>query len=126
MNKSGQKPGTCVPKFPRYLNTVMAFVLYGFSIYHFTQPNAAWRSGTIESVIATCLLAAAYLVPELVAIIINAFFALCLIALGIRHVSIGGGWVSGSTELLFAALLVTGAILINKQRKSGRPDSVQT
>jgi|WetSurMetagenome_2_1015567.scaffolds.fasta_scaffold1653180_1 hypothetical protein len=125
MNKSGQKLGTRVPKLPRYLNTGMALVLYGFSIYHFTQPNAAWRSGTIESITATCLLAAAYLVPVLVAIIINAFFAFWLIVLGIRHVSIGGGWVSGSTELLFAALLVTGAFMIHKQKKSGRPDSIQ-
>ena len=106
-----------VPRFSRYLNTAMAAVLYGIGVYHYTQPNAAWRSGTIETVTASLLLVAAFLASSLIAMVINFSLAAILIALGVRHAAIGGGWVSGTTELLFAAILITNAFIINKSRK---------
>lgn len=112
------KSGIALPKTIRVLNTGMAVVLYGLGIYHFTQPNAAWRSGTIETVTATCLLIAACLVPPRVAVIIDIVFALAITALGIRHISFGGGYVSGTIELIFAASLVYCAVLISKNLKS--------
>jgi hypothetical protein len=108
-----------VPKIPRSINTVMALVLNGFGIYHYTQPDAAWRSGTIEVVTASCLVTAAFLVPLKTAMVINLVFSVFLIGLGIRHCAIGGGWVSGSTELVFAALLIYGAVIISRKRKAG-------
>jgi hypothetical protein len=111
-------PTNRILKNPRYLNTAMAVVLYALGIYHYTQPNAAWRSGTIETVTATCLLIAAYLVPSRVATAINVVFAIGITALGIRHMSHGGGYVSGSIELIFAVLLIWSAVLLYKQRKS--------
>ena len=107
-----------VPKVARYLNTAMAVALYGLGIYHYTQPNAAWRSGTIEVVTASLLLVAAYLVSNIAAMAINFCFAAILIALGIRHAAIGGGWVSGTIEMLFAVILIMTALIINKNRKT--------
>ena len=107
-----------LPKISRYLNTAMAVVLYALGIYHYTRPNAAWRSGTIETITATSLLIAAYLVPPRIAMVINIVFALGITALGIRHISLGGGYVSGSIELIFAIVLIWSAVLFNKQRKS--------
>jgi threonine/homoserine/homoserine lactone efflux protein len=109
-----------IPNAARYINTGMAVVLIGFGVYHYTQPNAAWRSGTIESIAALLLLAAAYLVPPKAAIIINGALAVILCGLGIRHLAIGGGWVSGSIEELFACLLVIGAVIISKKQKTNR------
>ncbi len=106
-----------IPKIARCLNTAMAVVLYGIGIYHYTQPNAAWRSGTIETVTASLLLVSAYLVSSLPAIIIDLCFAAMLVVLGIRHAAIGGGWVSGSVELLFAVTLISNAVIINRSRK---------
>jgi hypothetical protein len=115
--KTSEKPtGSRVPKIARYLNNVMAFVLIVLGIYHFTQPNAAWRSGTLESVTAISLLTAAYLVPPLAAIVINCCLAVIMTGLGIRHIAIGGGWVSGSIELLFAAAIVVSSIIIYKNK----------
>jgi hypothetical protein len=105
-----------IPKIPRYLNTVMAFLLYILGIYHYTQPNAAWRSGTIETITATFLLIAAYLLTSTGYIVTNVVFALIIAALGIRHVSFGGGWFSGITELIFAILLVIGALITKKKK----------
>jgi hypothetical protein len=113
-------PFNRIPKIPRYFNTAMAIVLYALGIYHYTQPNAAWRSGTIETVTATCLLIAAYLVPVRVAIAINVIFALGITALGIRHLSFGGGYISGTIELVFAVCLIIGSFINNKERKSGK------
>jgi hypothetical protein len=109
-----------IPKAARYINTGMAVVLIGFGAYHYTQPNAAWRSGTIESVSALALLAAAYLVPPKAAVIINGVLAFLLLALGIRHIAIGGGWVSGSIELVFTCLLVFVAVMISKKHTTKR------
>ena len=106
-----------IPAITRWLYTAMAVALYGLGAYHYTQPFAAWRSGTIETISATMLLVAAFLVPGLVAVVISFIFAAMMITLGVRHIAIGGGWHSGSVELLFAAILVVNAILINKSRK---------
>jgi hypothetical protein len=108
-----------VPQIPRYINILTALALYGFGIYHYTQPDAAWRSGTIEVVTASGLLAAVTVAPLKVAVIINLVFSVFMIGLGIRHCAIGGGWVSGSTELAVAVLLIYGAVKINKARKTG-------
>jgi hypothetical protein len=104
-----------IPKITSYLNSVMALVLIILGIYHFTQPNAAWRSGTLESLFAILLLTAAWLASPSVAVIMNACVAAVMAGLGIRHVAIGGGWVSGSIELLFAAVLVTSIVIICKK-----------
>ena len=106
------------PKIVRYVNTIMALALYGFSIYHFTQPNAAWRSGTIEAVTATCLLASAYLLPLMAAFIVQIIFAIGLCGLGIRHEMHGHGYVSGTMELIFAVVLAYSAVLINRTKKA--------
>ena len=111
MNKSP------IPKAARYINTLIAVALLGFGAYHYTQPNAAWRSGTIESVTALSLLVAAYLAPLKAAIIINCVFAGIILALGIRHIAIGGGWVSGSIEEIFAVLLIISGVIIYKKGK---------
>jgi hypothetical protein len=115
--KTSEKPaGGRIPRIARYLNTAMAFVLIVLGIYHFTQPNAAWRSGTLESITAILLLAAAYVVPPVGAIVINCCLAVLMTGLGIRHAVIGGGWVSGSIELLFAVALVISSVIIYKKR----------
>jgi hypothetical protein len=109
--------GNRIPKTARYINTAMAVVLIILGIYHYTQPNAAWRSGTTESLCAILLLTAAYLVSPLVAVVINSCAAVVMAGFGIRHAAIGGGWVSGSIELLFAAILVATSVMIHKKRK---------
>jgi multisubunit Na+/H+ antiporter MnhB subunit len=108
--------GNRLPKIARCINTAMAVVLFILAMYHYTQPNAAWRSGTVESLCAILLLAAAYLVSPLVTAVINAGVAVVMVGFGIRHAVIGGGWVSGSIELLFAAILITIAVVIYKKR----------
>jgi hypothetical protein len=106
---------TGIPKTARYLNTGMAVVLIGLGAYHYTQPNAAWRSGTIESVTALMLITAAYAVPPKAAMVINAVVAAVMLGLGIRHLSIGGGWLSGSIEIVFTGLLIFSAVTIYKK-----------
>lgn len=96
----------------------MSIGLYAFGIYHFTQPDAAWRSGTMETVTATCLLAAAYLLPLKAAVVIHFVFAVMLAGLGIRHAIHGQGYISGAAELIFAAALVYGAVVILKTLKN--------
>jgi hypothetical protein len=116
MKTSEKQTGSRVPKIPKYLNTGMAVVLITLGIYHYTQPNAAWRSGTIESIFAVSLLTAAYLVSPAVAVVINSCVAVVMVGLGIRHIAIGGGWVSGSIELLFAAILIASIVMIKKHK----------
>ncbi len=118
MDNVEKQSGMRVPKIARYVNTAIAFVLIVLGIYHFTQPNAAWRSGTMESIVALSLLTAAYLVSPKVAVIINVVIAILMLPLGIRHVAIGGGWVSGTIELLFACILIVVAVIINKNKKN--------
>jgi hypothetical protein len=105
-----------VPPAARIINTAIAIVLFGISIYHFTQPNEAWRSGTIELVSAMLLLTAAYRVSYVKAMVTNIVVAVGISALGVRHLIYGGGWGSGITELLFAVLLVTAASMIHRDR----------
>jgi hypothetical protein len=109
--------GNSIPKIVKYLNTAMAVILIILGIYHYTQPDAAWRSGTVESISAIMLLMAAYLVSPVAAIVINSCVAAVMAGFGIRHAAIGGGWVSGSIELLFAAILVTVAVIIYRRRQ---------
>lgn len=85
-------------------------------MYHLTQPNQAWRSGTTELISAILLLIAAYLVSHLKAMVINLIVAVIIFSLGVRHLIYGGGWISGITELLFAALLVAAASMSYRDR----------
>jgi hypothetical protein len=118
MNTSKKPAASQIPKVFRCLNTGMAVILLILGIYHYTQPNAAWRSGTVESLSALLLLAAAWLVSPVVAAVINGCIAVVMAGFGIRHAAIGGGWVSGSIELLFAALLVVSSVTIYRKRRS--------
>jgi hypothetical protein len=88
------------------IDTAIAVILCGTGIYHFTQPNQAWRSGTIEEVCASALMAAACLLGRTKAMLIQVAVAMGIGALGIRHLIIGGGWRSGITELFLAVVLV--------------------
>jgi hypothetical protein len=101
-----------IPRAVRIINTAIAIVLCGIGLYHFTQPNQAWRSGVTELVAATLLLIAGYLISHVKAIIINLIVAIVILIAGIRHLIHGGGWRSGITELLFAVLLVMAATII--------------
>ena len=88
------------------IDTAIAVIFSGTGIYHFTQPTQAWRSGTIEVVYASALMAAACLLGRTKAILIQVAVAVGIGALGIRHLIIGGGWRSGITELFLAVVLV--------------------
>jgi hypothetical protein len=105
-----------VPRAARFINTAIAIVLCGIGIYHFTQPNEAWRSGTTELVSAMLLFTAAYRVSHVKAMVTNLVVAVVISALGVRHLIYGGGWGSGITELLFAVLLVAAANIIHRDR----------
>jgi hypothetical protein len=107
---------THIPRVVRCINTTIAIVLCGISIYHFTQPNEAWRSGTTELISAFLLLTAAYLVSHVKAMVINLVVAVGISGLGVRHLIHGGGWESGITELFFAVLLVAAVSMIYRDR----------
>ena len=109
--------GKCahIPRAARRINTAIAIVLCGISIYHFTQPNEAWRSGTTELVSAMLLLTAAYRVSHVKAMVTNLVVAVGISALGVRHLIYGGGWASGITELLISGLLVAAASIIHRR-----------
>lgn len=106
-----------IPRAVRYVNTLIAIVLFGLSAYHLTQPNEAWRSGLTEIVSAILLLIAAYRVSHVKTLAINLIVACLAIALGIRHLIYGGGWRSGITELFFSTLLITTVYIIFRDRK---------
>ena len=95
-----------IPRAAILIDTAIAVVFCGTGLYHFTQPNQAWRSGTIEVVAAALLITAAYLVDRTRAMVIQVAVLVTICALGIRHLSIGGGWRSGTTELFLAIVLV--------------------
>ena len=95
-----------IPRVAILIDTAIAVIFCGTGIYHFTQPNQAWRSGTIEVVCASALMAAACLLGRTKAMLIQVAVALGIGALGIRHLIIGGGWRSGITELFLAVVLV--------------------
>ena len=95
-----------IPRVAVLIDTAIAVIFCGTGIYHFTQPNQAWRSGTIEVVCASALMAAACLLGRTKAMLIQVAVALGIGALGIRHLIIGGGWRSGISELFLAIVLV--------------------
>jgi threonine/homoserine/homoserine lactone efflux protein len=105
-----------IPRAARFINTAIAAVLLGLSIYHYTQPNQAWRSGTVELASAALLLTAAYLFSGLKAMAVNLIIAVVVSGLGVRHLIHGGGWRSGITELFFAVLLVVAAVMTYRKR----------
>ncbi len=109
-----------IPQVAIVIDTAIAIVFCGTGIYHFTQPNQAWRSGTIEVVSAALLITAAYLVDRTKAIVIQVVVLVTICALGIRHLIHGGGWRSGVTELFLASVLVAvaGAIYKHRPRRS--------
>jgi hypothetical protein len=113
---SGSGKRSHLPRTVRSINTAIALVLFGLSIYHYTQPNQAWRSGTTELVSALALLTAAYLVSHVKAIVINLIIVVPVITLGIRHLIHGGGWRSGIADLFFAVLLIAAAYIIYRDR----------
>jgi hypothetical protein len=103
---SGSNRCSRIPRVAIIIDTAIAVIFCGTGIYHFTQPNQAWRSGTIEVVCASALMAAACLLGRTKAMLIQVAVALGIGALGIRHLIIGGGWRSGITELFLAVVLV--------------------
>ena len=88
------------------IDTAIAVIFCGTGIYHFTQPNRAWRSGAIEVACALALLVAAYLLDRTMAIWVHVAVALGIGALGIRHLVLGGGWRSGTMELVMAVVIL--------------------
>jgi predicted small integral membrane protein len=106
-----------VPGAAKTINTAIAAVLSGLSIYHYTQPNEAWRSGTMEIASAGLLLLAAYRLSRIKAMVVNLVIALAVTGLGIRHLIHGGGWMSGTAELFFAVLLLVVASMIYRNKK---------
>jgi hypothetical protein len=113
-----------VPRAARWINTGIALVLFVISMYHFTQPNAAWRSGITELSVAVLLFTAVYFVPQTVTIVINLVMAVVVTGLGVRHVIHGGGQVSGSIELIFAVLLVVAARAVYRDKVRRRHNDV--
>ena len=105
-----------IPKSGMLIDTVIALIFLGLGIYHFTQPDQAWRSGTIEVLFAALLLTAAYLVHWTKAMVINLIVAVIICPLGIRHLTHGGGWRSGITELFIAVVLTLVAYIIYRHR----------
>jgi hypothetical protein len=105
-----------VPRVVSLIDTVIALILYVLGIYHLTQPNQAWRSGTTEIVAATLLLIAGYRVSRVIAMIIVLVVAVVLSVIGIRHLIHGGGWRSGIVEVFFTALLIVSAWIIHRDQ----------
>jgi hypothetical protein len=108
-----------IPRVAIIADTAIAILLFGTGLYHFTQPHQAWRSGTIEVVAAASLIAAAYVVDRIKAMLIQVAVLLTICGLGIRHLIRWEGWRSGSTELLIAAVLVA-VTVITYRHKPGR------
>ena len=106
-----------IPRSAMLIYTITAVIVFGLGIYHFTQPQGAWRSGITEVVYAALLLAAAYLVHWPKTILINLIVVVISFVIGIRHLIHGGGWKSGITELFLAIVLTLVAYLIYKHRK---------
>ena len=107
---------TNIPRLAKLINTVIAVILFGLGIYHYTQPNEAWRSGTTEVIAAMMLLIAGYRISRVKATIVNLVVAVVISIAGIRHLIHGGGWKSGITELVFTILLIAAASLIFRNR----------
>ena len=114
----GRDKGNRIARVAMLIDTTIAIVFCGIGSYHFTQPNQAWRSGTIEVVCAALLIIAAYLVDRTKAMVINLVVAMPICGIAIRHLIHGGGWRSGITELFLAIVLVVVAGIIHKPGKS--------
>jgi hypothetical protein len=108
-----------IPRVARLIDTAIAVVFCGTGLYHFAQPNQAWRSGIIEVVCAASLITAAYILDRVKAMVIQVAVLVGICALGIRHLVLGGGWRSGVTELFLAIVLVavTGTVYRHKPAK---------
>src|SRR4030042_6002836 len=91
-----------IPRSAKLIYTITAIIVFGLGIYHFTQPEGAWRSGITEVLYAALLLAAAYFVHWPNTIVINLIVIVISFVLGVRHFIHGGGWKSGITELFLA------------------------
>ncbi len=102
------------------IDTAIAVIFCGTGIYHFTQPNRAWRSGAIEVACALALLVAAYMLDRTLAILIHVVVALGIGALGIRHLVLGGGWRSGTMELLMAVVILAVAAVAFRHKPANR------
>ena len=100
------------------IDTSIAIIFFGLGIYHFTQPNQAWRSDIAEVLSAALLVTAAYFVHWPKAMVINLIVALSSCFFGVRHLIHGGGWGSGITELLLAIVLIAVAGIIYKYGKA--------
>lgn len=105
-----------VPRAVACIDTAVAGLFTAAGIYHFTQPDRAWRSGAIEVTCAAALLVAAWLLGRRPAMAVQVLVAAGITALGIRHLVMGGGWKSGSMELVMAVVLVGAAVLIFRHR----------
>lgn len=97
------------------IDTAIAIVLCGTGIYHFTQPHAAWRSGTIEVVSAASLIIAAYFIDRTKAVLVHVAVLATIFGLSIRHL-IDRGWRSGITELFLSIILVAVAAAIYRYK----------
>jgi len=116
VESSGSNTRHRIPRVAIIIDTAIAIVFCGTGLYHFTQPNQAWRSGTIEVVCAASLIAAAYVVNRTMAMLIQTAVALGICALGIRHLMHWEGWRSGSIELLLAAVLVAVTVITYRHK----------
>lgn len=108
-----------MPRAVARTDTGVAVLLCMAGAYHFTQPDQAWRSGAIEVACAVALLAAGWLLGRGVALLVHGAVALGITALGIRHLVMGGGWRSGTMEMVMALVLVVAAVIIFRDRPDG-------
>jgi len=107
-----------IPHSAILINTIIAIIIFGVGIYHFTRPEGAWRSGITEVLCAASLVTAAYLVNWSKAMLINLIVAAVSLGMGVRHLSHGGGWKSGVTELFLTVVLIAVAGIIYRHRKA--------
>ena len=107
-----------IPRVAMLIDTAISIILWGIGLYHFTQPNQAWRSGITELLSAALLLTAAYRVSRTKAMVIHLVVAVPVCSLSIRHLIHGAGWRSGIMELFLAILLVAVAGIIHKAGKA--------
>ena len=105
-----------LPRAVACIDTAAAVLFTMAGIYHFTQPNQAWRSGAIEVTCAAALMVAARVLGPGLAAAVHVAVALGITALGIRHLVMGGGWRSGAMELVMAAVLLGAVVLILRHR----------
>ena len=87
VNTASSSSNRCsrIPRVAILTDTAIAVILCSAGIYHFTQPNQAWRSGTIEVACASALMAAACLLGRTKAMLIQVAVALGIGAPGKRR-----------------------------------------